>query len=1072
MKLLTGSANSGKTRNLLSRIAQCVSDKQQSALLIIPSSAAADIFHEALQTVISENLPDKAKPLVITFPNLFQKVLGLCKEQRDYLTSLERDRVLRNVVAGLAEQNALSYFHNIAHKSGLIDSLATFIDELWRSNTDAKRFTQLIGLTSKKAQDVALIFGEYEKALEQMPAVDAEGAGVRAVKALEKLLTNPSANLSLIEKIKSEFPLVACDGFDFYTPTQIRLLELLGHCGVETVASLTYEADRAVHLWHKPTWERFVDMGAEVVHFDSPSETSISQAATRLMREQIADLPGESFDETGQASQPINIISAPDRGVEVRAVAREIKRLTIEDNFALEDITIVCRSLATYAHHCERIFAECGIRVMLDCQLALAENPCVIAVIKLLQLEINHFRRRLVIDALRSPYFDFSAFELTGERVDVLDDLSLKAGVMQGHNQWIEAIEKPAKKTGEDENADIVEFDKLPEPALRSSLANQVKAFFQALSFPENEQRKNYAQRIKNLLTKLQVAERIQLGKSAVVDALALQRLLALLDFFASERAQGDALESAKILSRELFFADFFRAINQISFARPDNRHPAILVQEAHNLRPRTYRAIFIVGLNEGEFPKKSAETAPYTRLEKANLRRAGIDFTETTSDAGADLTQFHKAMTRATQRLFLSYARTDFAGGELLKSYLLDEVCAVAETRELRLSQIETADAKSFDEAASLEELAQRTALAMRKQLDSDKPLSPNPLIKSASTLLTGSLTSWTTTVRASQIERLRLAGLGRGIYGGIIANEKLAAKIQQQFNEDYLFSASKINDYGLCPFRFFARNVLRLAPVDEPREGFAPDRLGTAYHEILERAYRMLKEQGMALSEATFATAAEIVEQVSEAVLTEMLEKGEVRQTPLWEFEKADMKKRVVNLLRAEMHWNADNAAVPVRFEQRFGYGKQPPLVIGSLSGNIRIRGQIDRIDERDGELVVIDYKTARTPVSAREAEAGRNLQLPIYLMAADRVLLPDKAVAAGYYLHITSCKKGSELPKKNLSVKEVVEKAEDFINDYVSSIRRAEFPIAPNQNRCPPCEFETMCRIQSLGTSADED
>jgi len=47
--------------------------------------------------------------------------------------------------------------------------------------------------------------------------------------------------------------------------------------------------------------------------------------------------------------------------------------------------------------------------------------------------------------------------------------------------------------------------------------------------------------------------------------------------------------------------------------------------------------------------------------------------------------------------------------------------------------------------------------------------------------------------------------------------------------------------------------------------------------------------------------------------------------------------------------------------------------------------VRGRIDRVDSADDGIVLIDYKTARTP--ATEEEARRSLQLAIYYLAATR-------------------------------------------------------------------------------------
>ncbi|MCW2525057.1 MAG: nuclease family protein [Frankiales bacterium] len=51
------------------------------------------------------------------------------------------------------------------------------------------------------------------------------------------------------------------------------------------------------------------------------------------------------------------------------------------------------------------------------------------------------------------------------------------------------------------------------------------------------------------------------------------------------------------------------------------------------------------------------------------------------------------------------------------------------------------------------------------------------------------------------------------------------------------------------------------------------------------------------------------------------------------------------------------------------------------------LAISGRVDRIDERDGELVIVDYKTGRAPLTTDDARGS--LALALYALAAQRTL-----------------------------------------------------------------------------------
>ena len=150
---------------------------------------------------------------------------------------------------------------------------------------------------------------------------------------------------------------------------------------------------------------------------------------------------------------------------------------------------------------------------------------------------------------------------------------------------------------------------------------------------------------------------------------------------------------------------------------------------------------------------------------------------------------------------------------------------------------------------------------------------------------------------------------------------------------------------------------------------------------------------------------------------------------------------------------------------------------MIISCPDGDIRFCGIVDRIDHRkeNDEWVVVDYKTRRTPIPIKDAVEGRNLQLPIYAMAATRVIKKGERVASAYYLHILSRKRGSHLTRKAdspASLDAMIEQAEARIRDYVVRIRNGHFPIEPNGDTvCQTCDYGVMCRVRSLRANHDE-
>ena len=342
------------------------------------------------------------KQVVTTFPAFYKTILHHANHYADLILEIERYRLLRKVVGELNEARELEYFELIADKPGLITALAGFIDELWRSGTTPEDFSRIAEARNGKDRDIAKIFAAYSSELTAAEQTDPEGAGVLALKALE-----PSKKAAL------PFTLVAADGFNFYNSVQVKLLSMLSTLGVEVVATLTYEENRAIHIWQGPTRARLAARATNVINCIASPASVIDLAAMNFMRDDETEKRSlDKMPNPDSYKELIDIISAPDRLTEVRAVAREITRLVREERFPVEEIAVVCRSLHLYTAHLERIFGEYSIPLRCDRSAALGENPLIIALLRLLGLSEMSFQRRSCLDCLRSPYFDFSFVEL------------------------------------------------------------------------------------------------------------------------------------------------------------------------------------------------------------------------------------------------------------------------------------------------------------------------------------------------------------------------------------------------------------------------------------------------------------------------------------------------------------------------------------------------------------------------------------------------------------------------------------------------------------------------------------
>ena len=283
----------------------------------------------------------------------------------------------------------------------------------------------------------------------------------------------------------------------------------------------------------------------------------------------------------------------------------------------------------------------------------------------------------------------------------------------------------------------------------------------------------------------------------------------------------------------------------------------------------------------------------------------------------------------------------------------------------------------------------------------------------------------------------------------------------MRSRFSGRHVWSPSRLETYGTCPFRFYVETALEIQPQDLPEEGLDAAVLGSILHSVLEKVFTSLAPEERSSEEKLL----EILPRILDWEFAEAPRKYAFRPSALWEEQKREWLLRLKNtlkeLLKASQGWQ------PVYFEQFFSPKNDSGLVIKGKNGEeIRLRGVIDRVD-RDalGNLRVLDYKTGSSHLSLDDLLQKRRLQLPLYALAA-RDALKLGEVSEGIYWGVLSGRAGSlRLSKFEQAGLRGVEGAAawaaDAVAEIVLGIRGAEFPPLPPQGGCPAyCAAAAWC------------
>ncbi len=186
--------------------------------------------------------------------------------------------------------------------------------------------------------------------------------------------------------------------------------------------------------------------------------------------------------------------------------------------------------------------------------------------------------------------------------------------------------------------------------------------------------------------------------------------------------------------------------------------------------------------------------------------------------------------------------------------------------------------------------------------------------------------------------------------------------------------FSPSSLTSYIRNPIKFYFEKVLRIREAEEVEENIAINTLGTIIHESLKELYTPYLNQFLKFE--NLDTMLSIYEEEVYKQFKSIYKEGEITKGKnLLAFEVA--KRNVFNFLQLEKKLLIDGSIVKVtHLETSF----EQLLTDERLPFPVLIKGNIDRIEQRDGKLRIVDYKTGKVEQKNLDISDWNGLTLDI--------------------------------------------------------------------------------------------
>ncbi len=973
---------------------------------------------------------------------------------------------LRRLLGDMHAADELRVFHGIADTRGFVTVLARLFDELKQSGIGAEPFAR--AAQNPKDRELAAIYARYQQQLRENRLADLEGEGWLA---LAKLQEQP--------QIVAGPELLLVDGFDQFTRVQAQLLAALARAIPQlhitlTQASKAPSASRS-RIARQRLEEAFSRAGVALRIEKVVASSTRHADLQRLSQLFYADAEG------GRSSETLKLIAAPSPDHEAREVLRDVKRRLLE-GAPPDDMLIILRDWELYADALQSASEEFQLPLLLQIERACSRETVIAALLGVLGLW-PRFRRRDLLDGLRSPYIDSGLGE---ELINLLDRISRERQFVGGSkSEWLDVVQlarQPRTDADDEEN-----YTSLTQQQA-NALSEILLAFMDGITPRAKADPRDYVGWLDGLLgddprgqieteTSLDSAYTLRIRQLALSednahsqrDSRALSSLDAnLRDMLATEDALRGTGQSRPI-SWAQFHGDLRHALDSPPRHRGNlPRRGKVLVTTASQARGLPHEHVFILGLAEGVFPAETREDPFYLDSERAEMRARGIPL-DSRAERSDDPGLFYELL--ALPQRTLALARPTFkAGKPWLESHLWRAVRRIYPQQPIRERSL-GAIANS-QEAASFDELM----LALSAQLTQPDNLQTDTMLRHLNWLHAERPAAWQHVKIGRAVELGRLSHQPADRYSGVLAKPELLAEVARLLGPRRVWSASQLKDYGVCGFRFFAKRLLKLEELKKVQPGADALQMGSLNHRILEETYRQIADEKLAVEAANRERALAIFDEVADDLLEDAPALFNFRAGVAWDEEKQIIRARLSALVRQDF---SDDSPMRkfggARHVERLEHKFQDLEVALGDGDSLRARGIIDRIDRVDGKLALVDYKTGGTSIPHSEMENGRDFQMLLYLLALDDMARREGAeVAGGMFWHLRNLKTSGRIHADEEEHQALLDNARQHIASNLRQGRKGAFPVqatALENGKCLRyCEFAHLCRRSNTSRFKD--
>lgn len=1022
LRFIFGRAGTGKSTQCLEEIRQEIQSDPFGVplILLVPEQATHQM---EMSLVHTPELGGILRTQVLSFRRLGWRVFSeVGGGQKILIGEVGKRMLLRRLL--LKHRSQLTIFARSATRPGMADLITQAIAEFktYRiTPNDLRQIRDTDELLMQKVNELALLYEEFNQSLGQ------------DVRDPDDELTVVAEKVSYATSLQGTK--VWVDGFKGFTPQELYILQALLGVATQVTITLPLDPQIIKREDEKPglfkpgeelfsgPWQTFQSLKHLALESGALIEKSIfleeshrfNNPWLRHLEKFYNSYPTQplSKEDFEHPEQGIALFSTANRRAEVEGVARELRRLAREEGKLWRELTVMTRDLTGYQEIVEQVFRAHEIPFFLDSKRPVIHHPLLELLLSALETARTDWAYEPLFRCLKTDFFPIGK-----DILDRLENYCLAHGIRgeawssgrnwNYRNKWTAGNQEIQQHTEKEQEAVInqarqVIFDILnpfvnalelnnsclqsPSPQFQTHTILQLPSETTADSnfsssiqsfTPENPHPlsvRQITEALYELLIRLEVPQHLEKwaeearGKGNLAEARLQEQIWEAVIEVLDEMVAGLGEDYLDLSDYSLILSS---GLENLKLGLIPPGLDQVLVGSLERSRNPEISVLFLIGANEGILPAKPSTEGVLDGLERERLEHSGLALAPK-GKAQLFEEQFfiYNALTRATEKLYISYPLTDEEGKGLtvspvvirLKTVFPDLKDTYLRNSEEELNLISHPHALLPAYALQLLNIRQGKGLSPLWQAVQgwfQQELDHHPQI----TLLEKGVTA------ENQEERIPKP-LARRLYG-----------------KRLLTSVSRLERFSRCPFAHYSQYGLKL----KERSTFqlsSPD-MGQFFHAVLHDFALTVRERslnwGYLSKEESWSLVSELAEKIAPNLQNEIL-----LSNARYRYLTYKLKRTVHHAVRVLAEHARQGIFVPVQIEVKFGPDESLPGVHVPLSDgdSLTLRGQIDRIDgallEGQIYLRILDYKSRQPHVTLNHIYHGLDLQLLAYLDAA---------------------------------------------------------------------------------------